>query len=680
MKKIYVLLLLAILTGLHGFAQVFSPLGTSGYKLDAVAENTTAVSTTGSAIDGSDYVLYSQYYGSLYSSSYGLPNNGTIASGTRTYQLQQYTQPNMIYLLPQQTDSIILNVPSSYAGLSLLVFGTEGSPSMITTVRFTDNSTLANSAQVVPDWFNTGNTVISGFDRCGRNSGTPNFQSGQPKMFYQDIVIDCNNRSKLVQNIKIYNSGTSGRLCVMAVAYASTPVFTTVTTPVSCPNGKNGSATFSATGGMFPFSYTVNSVPAQTTGSASGLPVGVYSYTAQDLGGCPVTGTFAITPSFVAQPALSVTANFNTICAGATISLSTTGASSYTWNGVPGGPLLTVTPQVSTTYTVNGTTSVNCAVTGSVAITVNQLPVVNFTLPPTLCANAPCVTLAATPAGGFYNGLGVNNGIFCVNSLAVNKTYSITYAYTDANGCSASGSVSTVLYPAPVVSFFLDPLSYCINSQTVSLSGNPPGGTFSGNGTAGSVFSPSVAGLGNTSITYKYTDQNGCSNSAAVNVMVNPLPQVTFSLSKNNTCVNGQMIALNASPSTGTYSGKGVTSQFFSPSLAGAGTHTISYTYSDANKCTVTAFATVTVSACTGLEEYSAINVLVWPNPAAGSFNVQAGQPCDLMIMDELGQLVHAEKISEAKTVEIKELSAGVYVVALRVGALTSYHRVILSR
>ncbi len=667
MIRFYATLSITLIFAARGFSQQFLPVGTTGYKLDAIAENTTAAATTGGAIDGSDYVLYSQAYGALFSSSYGLPNNGIIAASTRTYQLQPYNQANMLYLLPGQTDSLIFTFPVSFGGVSLLLFGTEGNPNMVTTLRFTDNSTMVNPSQSVPDWFGSGNTVISGFDRCGRTSGTPNFQSGQPKMYYQDIVIPCASRSKPVQNIKIWNSGTSGRLCVMAVAYATTPVFSPTTIPVNCPNGKNGSANIIPTGGVAPFSYTVNSQPAQTTGTPVGLPVGVYSYTAQDVAACAVTGTFAITSSFVPQPALSVTANFYTICAGANVALNTSGANSYTWNSVPGGAAITVTPQSSIVYTVNGTTAANCAVTGTVAIQVNPNPVVNFTLPATMCANEPCLTLAATPGGGNYNGLGVSNGKFCVSGLAVNKTYSITYSYTDANFCSASGSVTTMLYPAPVVSFFLDPLSYCVNSSTVNLSGIPPGGSFIGNGTSGSVFTPSAAGPGNSAITYSYTDQNGCSKTASVNVIVNPLPKVTFALSKSNYCVNAPLVPLNASPSTGTYTGKGITSQFFSPSLAGAGTHTITYSYTDVSNCTASAFATVAVSACTGVNELAGNDIKIWPNPSAGAITIEVYSAGELNICNELGQIVYNTIINaDEKTVDVNGLADGIYTVVIR--------------
>ena len=37
-------------------SQNYVPIATTGYKLDGVAENTTAISTTGGALDASDFI------------------------------------------------------------------------------------------------------------------------------------------------------------------------------------------------------------------------------------------------------------------------------------------------------------------------------------------------------------------------------------------------------------------------------------------------------------------------------------------------------------------------------------------------------------------------------------------------------------------------------------------------
>src|SRR5436190_826553 len=242
-------------------AQIMTPIATGGYNLDAVAENTTAVATTGGAIDGSNYVMYSAAYGALFSVTNGLPNNGVASVGTRTYQMQPYTGNNMLYLTFGQSGTITVNTPASYAGLSLLCFATEGAGIADITVFFTDNTFQFFSAQSMPDWFNSGNTVISGFDRCNRTSGTPALTVGNPKMYYLDLPLTCVNRSKSVSSIAVNNTGTNPRLCVMAVSGAGAPTFSANTTPVTCPGGINGSASITATGGIPPYTYKWSTTP-----------------------------------------------------------------------------------------------------------------------------------------------------------------------------------------------------------------------------------------------------------------------------------------------------------------------------------------------------------------------------------------------------------------------------------
>jgi hypothetical protein len=69
----------------------------------------------------------------------------------------------------------------------------------------------------------------------------------------------------------------------------------------------------------------------------------------------------------------------------------------------------------------------------------------------------------------------------------------------------------------------LNPVTYsaapydtlCSNAAPVTLSGgNPSGGTYTGPGVSGGVFDPSVAGVGNWTITYSFTDVNNCTGTA----------------------------------------------------------------------------------------------------------------------------------------------------------------------
>jgi hypothetical protein len=128
---------------------------------------------------------------------------------------------------------------------------------------------------------------------------------------------------------------------------------------------------------------------------------------------------------------------------------------------------------------------------------------------------------------------------------------------------------------------------YCINAETVILTGTPYGGTFSGDGISGNSFSPATAGVGTHQITYTFTDQNDCSASLAQSVIVTDAIEVSFSGLDSEYNIANPSDTLTGNPSGGTFSGDGITGEIFNPGLAGAGSHTITYTYTEAG-CTGT--------------------------------------------------------------------------------------------
>ncbi|MEM9545673.1 MAG: hypothetical protein AAGA77_06855, partial [Bacteroidota bacterium] len=126
---------------------------------------------------------------------------------------------------------------------------------------------------------------------------------------------------------------------------------------------------------------------------------------------------------------------------------------------------------------------------------------------------------------------------------------------------------------------------FCIDDSAVNLMASPGGGTFSGTGItdgATGTFDPSVAGVGTHTITYSIPGV--CMESTTVDIVVNGLPVVT--VSGGPYCIDDGASNLTGSPMGGTFSGTGITdgsAGTFDPMVAGVGTHTITYTYTDVN-------------------------------------------------------------------------------------------------
>lgn len=209
-------------------------------------------------------------------------------------------------------------------------------------------------------------------------------------------------------------------------------------------------------------------------------------------------------------------------------------------------------------------------------------------------------------------------------------TYTCTV--TDGSGDTQSFQVEIVDFVPAVTMSVIDEI--CIDGGAVSLAGTPQptggaNGVFTGAGVSGTTFNPAVAQAGPHTLTYTYTDENGCQNSATDNITVNPLPVVSITNVANPYCVEVQSANLQLSPSGGQLSGTGVSSNQFSPSAAGVGTYTLTYEYTDANGCEnsttasvqVTQAAPPTITAPAQLcVDANAVTIQV--NPSGGQFQV----------------------------------------------------------
>jgi hypothetical protein len=154
----------------------------------------------------------------------------------------------------------------------------------------------------------------------------------------------------------------------------------------------------------------------------------------------------------------------------------------------------------------------------TVQVTIVATPTVSLASFTPVCINAGPVTLSGgSPTGGVYSGTNVSNGQF--NPAGGSQT--ITYTVTFAPGCSGNASRLFTVNPLPVVTMVAVG-TYCTTDAPFTLTqGSPSGGTYSGIGVSNNIFSPSVAGAGTRTITYTFTNANGCTNSASNSVIVN---------------------------------------------------------------------------------------------------------------------------------------------------------------
>jgi hypothetical protein len=171
------------------------------------------------------------------------------------------------------------------------------------------------------------------------------------------------------------------------------------------------------------------------------------------------------------------------------------------------------------TFALNGISTVTNLYTGFISITMSPGPTVcpgtsvmmmNF-----ISGGYPPYTYSWTPTAT------INNPHIASPLANPMVTTTYTLVVTDIYGLQGTGSATVNIIPPPSVSFA--PLSnVCDNWPQVPLSGGTPaGGSYSGTGVTGGMFSPATAGLGPHAISYTYTDPvTGCHNTATSTITV----------------------------------------------------------------------------------------------------------------------------------------------------------------
>ncbi|MDX5319733.1 MAG: PKD domain-containing protein, partial [Bacteroidota bacterium] len=173
-------------------------------------------------------------------------------------------------------------------------------------------------------------------------------------------------------------------------------------------------------------------------------------------------------------------------------------------------------------------------------ITVSAASVPDISIAPD--ANPTClgatVTFTATPVNGGTaptyqwkkNGVNVgsNAAIFTTSNLVQGDTISCEMVSNDSCAFPLpvnSNEVIMQINNGPTVTLFLTDPNSCINEDPFNLDGGmPAGGSYSGPGVTNNQFDPVMAGFGAHTITYTFTDNNGCSNSATDVMNVSNIP------------------------------------------------------------------------------------------------------------------------------------------------------------
>ncbi len=180
-----------------------------------------------------------------------------------------------------------------------------------------------------------------------------------------------------------------------------------------------------------------------------------------------------IKQEIVTSGSTPVSAQAFSICNGQSINLIASGNITYTWSTGANSSNITVSPSVTTTYSVSGITSAGC--TNSAAITVTVLPSASITIngSNTICPGSSVIQTAS----------GVSNYTWSTgattNTVSLNPTTSTIYTVTGNNGTGCSSTATILINVISVSGLSVNNATACFGGQAViSVQGNTAGFTY----------------------------------------------------------------------------------------------------------------------------------------------------------------------------------------------------------
>ncbi len=254
--------------------------------------------------------------------------------------------------------------------------------------------------------------------------------------------------------------------------------------------------------------YTWSGNSNNTTYTVAPLTDATYSVTGTDMNGC--SNSSAITVTVNALPSVSVSAGSSVICSGNHVSLTASGANSYTWTNGPNTSTYNVSPMSDMTYTVTGTGINNCQASGVITVSVNVTPTVSISSTSvTLCAGQSS-TLTANGASTYS---WLPSGSTSTVEVVMPNTPT-TYSLTGSNnGCLSTATIAIAVNQLPTVAIASSNSLICSGETAVLTATSSASAFLWSNG----VTTMSVAVTPTTTTVYTLTVNDGlCSSSSSI--------------------------------------------------------------------------------------------------------------------------------------------------------------------
>ncbi len=571
--------------------------------LTITASNTLVCSTTNSVIlTGSGLVNYSWTGG---------VTNGVVFNPTTTvgYTVTA-TIPSCPSLSTSAVRTISVNATPTITGIS------SGSvcpgvsfvmtPGGATTYTYSGGSgTLTGSSATVSPIVTTSYSVVGSSNGCNSNLSSSGFAT-VTTLASPTLVITAPSPSacpNIVTSLTVTGANTytwtspASNQSVLPVSPSVTTIYTVSGTGTNVCNGVKN--------------FTIYTYPSPTITVNSGtlcaglvftmLPSGAstYSYangsntispatsTAVNVIGTSTNGCVSPTVAVASITVLTlpvVTVSNGTVCSGSTYVFLPSGATSYTFVN-SSNP---ITPTVSASYSIVGSTTVGCTSLPAIAnVTVFNLPTLTVVTTPTnmiICDQSPFILTASGASS--YNWNNTATGVTFTGTPSSTGSYFVIG--TDVNGCVNVATIPYTVNPLPPLSLTGNTFACLGSSYTLTASGATTYSWTTNSVTNTAVVSPTA----NTVYGVTGTNTLGCSKTMTLAVKINT---IVIAASSNTELCIGNSINISATGGN-TYTWSPVPSPFSAVNVTPSVTTTYSYHTIDSKQCDHFGTITVTVN------------------------------------------------------------------------------------
>ncbi len=362
-----------------------------------------------------------------------------------------------------------------------------------------------------------------------------------------------------------------------------------------------------------------------------------------------------------ASPLVTATGSDTILCYGEALTLTGEEVVTYEWDGgvIDGEAFI---PEVGEfVYTVIGTDDSGCESADSIEIVVYDLPDLEITSSDTALCHGEELTLTGEGAVTYVWDEDVVDGEAFVPELG---EHVYTVIGTDDNGCEITDSIDIVVYDIPDIEIISSDTALC-HGEELTLTGEGAITYEWDEGVVdGAAFSPEV---GEYLYTVIGTDDNGCEDTASIEIIVNDNPAISSTTVIPELFGEDGSIDITISGGTPAYSfdwDNDETGDFDdNEDLIGISGGTYIVIVEDEASCIVT--DTVTVNSLLNIEDDQTSELTVYPNPTASIITISLEGAFEYCLFNNDGKLLSCNKGFNKVQIDFTEFADGIYFVEI---------------